>query len=43
MVARSAIFGSGLIEPLMSVFIAVVVDAAALLLLVVARMRAEWK
>ena len=43
MVARSAIFGSGLIEPLMSVFIAVVVDAVALLLLVVARMRAEWK
>ena len=43
MVARSAIFGSGLIEPLMSVFIAVVIDAAALLLLVVARMRAEWK
>ena len=43
MIARSAIFGPGLIEPLMSMFIAVVVDAVALLLLVVARMRAEWK
>lgn len=43
MIARSAIFGPGLIEPLMSMFIAVVVDAVALLFLVVARMRAEWK
>lgn len=43
MVARSAMFGPGLIEPLMSMFIAVVADAVALLLLVVARMRAEWK
>lgn len=43
MVARSAMFGLGLVEPLMSMLTAVVVDAAALLLLVVARMRTEWK
>ncbi len=42
MVARSTMFGSGSIEPLTSLLAAVVVDVAALLVLVATRVRAEW-
>ena len=42
MLARSTMFESGLIDPLMSLLIAAVADVAALLLLITARVHAEW-